>query len=89
MAIKDRIQVRIDHETKKKAEDNLKAQGLTLSEYTRIMVANAAQGNIKLRFETPNAQLESSIKEAADFLAGKEDLKGYTNAESLNKELLK
>lgn len=88
MAVKDRIQVRIDHDTKKLAEEKLKEQGITLSEYTRMMVAKVAYGDVKLRFETPNEQLETSIQEAADFLSGKKKLKGYKSAAALEKDLM-
>ena len=88
MAVKDRIQVRIDHDTKALAEEKLKAQGLTISEYTRMMLANAAYGNLQIKIEKPNSQLESSIEETTDFIAGKKHLDGYTDADSLNKRLM-
>lgn len=88
MTVKDRIQVRIDHDTKALAEEKLKAQGLTLSEYTRMMLAKVAYEDLVIKLETPNHQLESSIQETADFLAGKAALKGYSDADSLEKGLM-
>lgn len=87
MVVKDRIQVRIDHDTKALAEKKLKAHGLTLSEYTRIMVSNVAYGDLTIKLETPNSVLETSISETADFLADKKKLKGYSDADSLKKDL--
>ncbi|WP_262316582.1 type II toxin-antitoxin system RelB/DinJ family antitoxin [Lacticaseibacillus parakribbianus] len=84
----DRIQVRIDHKTKMLAESRLKAQGLTLSEYTRMMVTNVAYSGVKVHFETPNTKLNGSIQEAADFLDGKATLQGYSSADALEKGLM-
>jgi len=88
MAVTDRIQVRIDHDTKQLAEEKLKAKGMTLSEYTRMMVANVAYNDVTIKIETPNKQLEHSIQETADFLSGKKQLHGYTNAADLEKGLM-
>lgn len=85
----DRIQVRISHDVKMLAESKLKRQGLTISDYTRIMIANVAYGGkISINIERPNAELEESIQEAADFVSGKQQLEGYNDAQSLEAGLM-
>lgn len=88
MTVTDRIQVRIDHDTKALAEKKLRAQGLTLSEYIRMMVSRVAYKDLTVTLEEPNKELESSIQETVNILADKKNLKGYSTVDTLEKDLM-
>lgn len=62
--------------------------GPDASEYTRMMVAKVARGEVSVNFELPSRQLNASIWEATDFLSGKDSRQGYTDADALEKGLM-
>lgn len=52
------------------------------------MLSNVTYGDLTVKLETPNKELESSIQETVSFLAGKKELKGYSDASTLEKKLM-
>lgn len=59
----DRIQVRIDAAIKKRAEEKLREKGFTISEFTRMILADVANNKLTVRIETANNQVNASLAE--------------------------
>jgi len=88
MATTARIQVRIDADTKRKAEAKLANTGLTLSDFTRMMMTNLANGQLDSVLEVANDEVLASLQEVIDDATGKKKLKRYDNFDELNHDLL-
>ncbi|GAB5054200.1 MULTISPECIES: type II toxin-antitoxin system RelB/DinJ family antitoxin [Pediococcus] len=63
MPATDRIQVRIDAAIKKRAEEKLREKGFTISEFTRMILADVANNKLTVRIETANNQVNASLAE--------------------------
>ncbi|WP_427910882.1 type II toxin-antitoxin system RelB/DinJ family antitoxin [Pediococcus parvulus] len=63
MPATDRIQVRIDAAIKKSAEEKLREKGFTISEFTRMILADVANNKLTVRIETANNQVNASLAE--------------------------
>ncbi len=88
MPTTDRIQVRIDADIKKRAEKNLKENGLTISEFTRLILSDVANNKFNVKFEIANDRVNSSLAEVVQNTNGSKKLKAYSDVASLEKELL-
>ncbi|WP_125581944.1 type II toxin-antitoxin system RelB/DinJ family antitoxin [Levilactobacillus cerevisiae] len=74
----DRVNTRIRHDIKLKAQANIEKSGLTLSEYMRIILTQAAENGLPDDFALPNHQVIESIGQFADSLEGGTPLEGGT-----------
>lgn len=63
MPATNRIQVRIDAAIKKRAEEKLREKGFTISEFTRMILADVANNKLTVRIETANNQVNASLAE--------------------------
>lgn len=63
MPATDRIQVRIDAAIKKRAEEKLREKGFTISEFTRMILADVANNKLTVSIETANNQVNASLAE--------------------------
>ncbi|WP_048735264.1 type II toxin-antitoxin system RelB/DinJ family antitoxin [Levilactobacillus koreensis] len=88
MAAVARIQVRIDADIKKKAESKLKQNGLTISDFTRIMMTNVANGKLDHALEIVNQEVNDSLQEVLE-QSSDQKLQGYSDLNSLNTALFK
>lgn len=77
----DRVNTRIPHDVKLKAQANIEKAGLTLSEYMRIILTRAAENGLPDDFALPNHQVIESIEQMADSLEDGTPLEGGTVAE--------
>ncbi|WP_203640906.1 type II toxin-antitoxin system RelB/DinJ family antitoxin [Levilactobacillus andaensis] len=81
-----RIQVRIDADIKQKAETKLKQNGLTISDFTRIMMTNVANGKFDNALEVVNQKVNDSLQEVIN-QSNTHKLQGYSDLDSLNAAL--
>jgi len=82
----DRVNARISHSVKLKAQANIEKSGLTLSEYVRIILTGVAENGLPDDFALPNKQVLGSIEQFADSLEGGTPLEGGS-AEDFEREL--
>lgn len=84
----ERINARISPDIKERAQAELAKNGLTISEYMRIVLTDVAKDGLPKYFGQPSSGLEASIKEMIEVFNGeKEPDHIATSVEGLNREL--
>lgn len=66
----ERINARISPDIKARAQAELAKNGLTISEYMRIVLTDVAKDGLPRYFGQPSAELTASIKEMIDVFNG-------------------
>ena len=83
----ERIESRIDSDTKRKAQAALSRHGLSMSEYIRVIVTSVANEGLPKDFGMPNKVLTDSLMEAVNDMAGKSELPVAHTRNELEQEL--
>lgn len=87
MATKDKIQIDIDPEIRKRAETNLQMNGISLTHLLQTIITSIADNQTSPSPTITEADLLASIDEVLNALNGKEELESYTTLDALNKGL--
>lgn len=87
MATKDKIQIDIDSEIRKRAETNLQMNGISLTHLLQTIITSIADNQTSPSPTITEADLLASIDEVLNTLNGKEELESYTTLDALNKGL--
>ncbi|WP_395322934.1 hypothetical protein [Levilactobacillus parabrevis] len=87
MATKDKIQIDIDSEIRKRAETNLQMNGISLTHLLQTIITSIADNQISPSPTITEADLLAFIDEVLNALNGKEELESYTTLDALNKGL--
>ncbi|KRO05783.1 hypothetical protein [Levilactobacillus parabrevis] len=87
MATKDKIQIDIDSEIRKRAETNLQMNGISLTHLLQTIITSIADNQTSPSPTITEADLLASIDEVLNALNGKEELESYTTLDALNKGL--
>ncbi|MCT4488377.1 hypothetical protein [Levilactobacillus parabrevis] len=87
MATKDKIQIDIDSEIRKRAETNLQMNGISLTHLLQTIITSIADNQTSPSPKITEADLLASIDEVLNALNGKEELESYTTLDALNKGL--
>lgn len=66
----DRINTRINHDIKVRAQSELTKNGLTISEYMRIVLTGVANYGLPTHFAQPSEDVVASILEMTDVVSG-------------------
>ncbi|WP_407886694.1 hypothetical protein [Levilactobacillus sp. N40-8-2] len=88
MATKDKLQIEIDSEIRKRAESNLQTNGISLTHLLQAIITSIANNRANPSTVITDADLLSSIDEVIDSLNGKKELPSYSTLDALNKSLL-
>ncbi|QFR62147.1 hypothetical protein LZ395_11655 [Levilactobacillus zymae] len=72
----DRVNSRIDSTIKLKAQAELKKNGLTISEYIRIILTGVAEHGLPENFAMPSTDVNQAILEMVDAKAQHQSLPG-------------
>ena len=84
------LNIRIDPQTKKGAEQLYSSFGITLSDAVNIFLRKSLlEGGLPFEMKQPryNAETEAAMQEARDIISGKIKTKSYTSAKELSAEL--
>jgi DNA-damage-inducible protein J len=84
------LNIRIDPQTKKGAEQLYSSFGITLSDAVNIFLRKSLlEGGLPFEMKQPryNAETEAAMQEARDIINGKIKTKSYTSAKELSAEL--
>jgi len=90
MAKSANLNIRIDPETKQKAEILFKSFGITVSDAVNIFLRQSLMmGGLPFEMRQPryNAKTEAAMQEAEDIIAGRVTTKSYSSARELFEEL--
>ncbi len=87
MATKDKLQIEIDSEVRKRAENNLQMNGISLTHLLQTIITSIANNRAAPSTTITEADLLASIDEVINSLNGKEELSAYTSLDALNKGL--
>ncbi|GEO65684.1 type II toxin-antitoxin system RelB/DinJ family antitoxin [Levilactobacillus spicheri] len=82
-----RINSRINADVKAKAQEELAKNGLTISEYIRIILTGVAEHGLPDNFALPNEAVNASILEMVDAHSKHQSLPGGTTIEELERSL--
>lgn len=74
----DRVNARVSHDVKVRAQANIEKRGFTLSEYMRIVLTMAADNGFPDDFAMPKPDVIDSIAEVVDSMNGGQPLQGGT-----------
>ncbi|GHV38505.1 addiction module antitoxin RelB [Spirochaetia bacterium] len=84
------LNIRIDPQTKKGAEQLYSSFGITLSDAVNIFLRKSLlEGGLPFEMKQSqyNAETEAAMQEARDIISGKVKTKSYTSAKELSAEL--
>jgi len=84
------LNIRIDPQTKKGAEDLFLMFGITISDAVNIFLKQSIMvGGLPFEMKQPryNADTEAAMQEARDIISGKKKTKSYSSADELFEEL--
>jgi len=84
------LNIRIDPQTKKGAEDLFSMFGITISDAVNIFLKQSIMvGGLPFEMKQPryNIETEAAMQEARDIISGKIKSKEYSSADELFKEL--
>jgi DNA-damage-inducible protein J len=84
------LNIRIDPQTKKGAEQLFSTFGITISDAVNIFLRQSLlEGGLPFEMKQPryNAETEAAMKEARGIMSGKIKAKSYTSARELAEEL--
>lgn len=83
----DRINSRINAEIKLKAQKELEKNGLTISEYVRIVLTGVAEHGLPDNFALPNMAVNDAVLEMVDAKAQQRPLPGGTTLDDFERSL--
>jgi len=83
----DRINSRINAKIKIKAQKELEKNGLTISEYVRIVLTGVAEHGLPDNFALPNMAVNDAILEMVDTKAKQQSLPGGTTLNDFERSL--
>ncbi|MFD1455660.1 type II toxin-antitoxin system RelB/DinJ family antitoxin [Levilactobacillus lanxiensis] len=84
----DRINTRINHDIKARAQNELAKNGLTISEYMRIVLTGVANYGLPTHFAQPSKEVIASILEMTDVVSGNKKPENVAHSrEELNQML--
>jgi len=83
----DRINARVQHDVKVRAQIELEKNGLTISEYLRIVLTSVANNGLPEHFAQPKQEVVDSIMETTDAMTNNKSLSGGTSKEAFERSL--
>ena len=84
------LNIRIDPQTKKGAEELFSTFGITISDAVNIFLRQSLMvGGLPFEMKQPryNAETEAAMQEARDIMSGKKEAKSYSSTDKLLAEL--